>query len=502
MEDESERAMAELSRSCEMQSFDLDGLEGNSEFKAITDFAAALCETPIALVSFVEAQRQWFPARTGIDARETPRETSFCAYAMHGSDIMVVPDATLDPRFHDNVLVTGEPHIRFYAGAPLVSDDGTELGALCVIDRKSRADLTEVQRQGLKVLAANIMTMLTHRRSTRRIDQELDEQEAKFRILTDAMPQMVWSTLPDGFHDYYNARWYEYTGVPVGSTDGEGWNGMFHPEDQDRAWAVWRNSLETGEPYEIEYRLRNAQGEYRWTLGRAMPIHDQTGAITRWFGTCTDIHDQKMIQVQREMIAQELSHRIKNIFAVISGLITFSTRHHKQFKEIADDLRNRIMALGRAHDFVRPHSEASRPEKFQNSLPGMLSELLAAYEERVVLDCDEIIIDDRSATPLALMFHELATNAAKYGSLSAPDGRVSIESYTDGDCVVLRWEERGGPPAVSPVGEGFGSKLIELSAVNQMGGRVERKWGEEGLDVEFRIPASALHRSPPAGLQP
>ena len=69
---------------------------------------------------------------------------------------------------------------------------------------------------------------------------------------------MVWSTLPDGFHDYYNARWYEYTGVPAGSTDGEGWNGMFHPDDQDRAWGVWRDSLATGKPYEIEYRLRRA----------------------------------------------------------------------------------------------------------------------------------------------------------------------------------------------------------------------------------------------------
>src|SRR5690348_14352408 len=84
----------------------------------------------------------------------------------------------------------------------------------------------------------------------------LSESDARFRTLADALPHMVWSTLPDGYHDYYNARWYEFTGVPAGSTDGEGWNGMFHPEDQERAWATWRRSLETGEPYEIEYRLR------------------------------------------------------------------------------------------------------------------------------------------------------------------------------------------------------------------------------------------------------
>ena len=84
----------------------------------------------------------------------------------------------------------------------------------------------------------------------------LKESEAKFRAIADTMPQMVWSTLPDGFHDYYNARWYEFTGVPEGTTDGEGWNDMFHPDDQQRAWEVWSHSLRTGEIYQIEYRLR------------------------------------------------------------------------------------------------------------------------------------------------------------------------------------------------------------------------------------------------------
>jgi PAS domain S-box-containing protein len=129
----------------------------------------------------------------------------------------------------------------------------------------------------------------------------LRESEARFRVLADSMPQMVWSALPDGFHDYYNARWYEFTGVPSGSTDGEGWNGMFHADDQARANARWRHSLATGEPYEIEYRLRRHDGVYRWTLGRALPLLDETGRITRWVGTCTDIDDTKQVA---EMLAR------------------------------------------------------------------------------------------------------------------------------------------------------------------------------------------------------
>jgi PAS domain S-box-containing protein len=131
--------------------------------------------------------------------------------------------------------------------------------------------------------------------TTERVESErrMKDSETRFKAMADSVDQMIWSTLPDGYHDYYNRRWYEYTGVPEGSTDGEAWNGMFHPDDQDHAWSVWRQSLETGEPYHIEYRLRHRSGEYRWVLGRAQPVRDESGAILRWYGTCTDIHGLK-----------------------------------------------------------------------------------------------------------------------------------------------------------------------------------------------------------------
>jgi PAS domain S-box-containing protein len=122
------------------------------------------------------------------------------------------------------------------------------------------------------------------------------DRAAALRVVADSMPQMVWSTLPDGYHDYYNWRWYDFTGMDEGETDGERWNGMFHPDDQDQAWARWRHSLATGEPYEIEYRLRHRSGEYRWVLGRALPVLDAAGRIVRWMGTCTDIHAQKLAE--------------------------------------------------------------------------------------------------------------------------------------------------------------------------------------------------------------
>lgn len=509
-------------RTAALATYDLETLRDSAALKRITDFAAALCDTPIALISMVEESQQTFLMRTGLDATDTPRSQSFCAFAMHGPEIMVVPDATQDPRFADNPLVTGALNIRFYAGAPLISEDGIPLGSLCVIDHVPRAGLTELQRQGLATLAENVMARLRDSRdaaawraSDNNSQRALIDSQTRFHTLADTMPQMVWSTLPDGYHDYYNARWYEFTGTPEGSTDGEGWNDVFHPDDRDRAWAAWRHSIETGDPYQIEYRLRHIDGGYRWVLGRALPIResgpDGPGAITRWFGTCTDIHEQKLAIEEREVISQELSHRIKNIFAVVAGLVSFAARAKPELAEVAADLRQRITALGRAHDFVRPHSANSRPTTQQDSLAGLLEELFDPYQEadgkRIVVTGDSIPIDDRSATPLALLFHELATNATKYGALSAHEsgneGRIDVSVTAAGKQATIVWAESGGPRVVEPAGaSGFGTQLIELSAVRQLGGTIKRDWRTDGLIVTAQIPLTSLSRGRSAGSNP
>ncbi|WP_425228744.1 sensor histidine kinase [Sphingomonas sp.] len=488
-----------------MAAYDLDRLRYSPELTRITDFAAALCDAPVALVTILEETEQVFLSRTGTDLDGTPREISFCDHAVRGDETMVVADATTDARFIDNPLVTGDHNIRFYAGVPLFTESGIGMGSLCVLDTVAHPDgLTPLQQQGLEILAENVLARLRDTRDAaawrhreRDARARLGDSESRFRTLADTMPQMVWSALPDGYHDYYNARWYEFTGVPEGSTDGEAWNGMFHPDDQERAWAAWRHSLTTGEPYQIEYRLRHRDGGHRWVLGRALPIRDGD-KITRWFGTCTDIHQQKMAADERELIAQELSHRIKNIFSVISGLIGFAARGRPEMKDAAGDLRDRIVALGRAHDFVRPHSRNSVPEARQDSLQGLLGELFAAYDRGegagVTVTGDDLPVDDRSATPLALLFHELATNAAKYGALSVDGGRVTLDVSAPGETVVLRWSESGGPPVVAPTGTGFGSQLLELSAVRQLGGSVERDWRPEGLVLTAAVPRAAFAR--------
>ena len=121
------------------------------------------------------------------------------------------------------------------------------------------------------------------------------QSEEEFKFLADLIPQLVWITDPTGFHTYFNQRWIDYTGYTLADSVGpDMWNNLLHPADQARARRVWGHSLETGDDYEIEYRFRDRDGDYRWFLGQALPRRNAAGRIVAWFGTCTDIHDQKL----------------------------------------------------------------------------------------------------------------------------------------------------------------------------------------------------------------
>lgn len=145
-------------------------------FDDLTELAARICEAPIALITLVDENRQWFKSKVGVTINETSRDISFCGHAIEQSDLFIVPDATLDERFAHNPLVTSDPKIRFYAGAPLITPDGHALGTLCVIDKVPR-ELRPDQKQALRVLARHVMTQLELRRHARELARAHEARE-------------------------------------------------------------------------------------------------------------------------------------------------------------------------------------------------------------------------------------------------------------------------------------------------------------------------------------
>ena len=470
-----------------LRDYSLDSLDDDPELAEIARFAASLCDVPVALVSLVEEERQRFLAREGLEQRETARDISFCTHAMHGEDLMEIRDAAFDSRFADNPLVTGPPHVRFYAGQPLKSEEGLPLGTLCIIDSAPRPEgLSAFQRQGLRVLAQATMRRLRSRRHSTAARREQDERETYLRTLADSIPAIAWSADAAGNFEYFNQRMVEFTG------NGEDTRGeAFHPEDWKKANVLWQNSLKTGETYEVEHRLRRHDGEYRWMISRALPVRDSKGEIVRWFGTAVDIHDIYAASESRDLIAKELSHRIKNIFAVVAGLVSLSARKSPEHRAFADELVGTIHALGRAHDYVRPSGQTRR-----NSLHGLLGDLFSPYgtedDVGVRIEGDELTVSARAATPLALVFHELATNSAKYGALSVPDGDVELTVEDQGDMIKLTWTERNAPPVKKAFKEGFGSRLVDASVTGQLGGKWERRFEAGGMVCELSFAKASL----------
>ena len=166
-----------------LRSYDLLDTPPEQSFDDFALIASQICGTPIAAITLVDEHRQWFKARVGLTASETPREQAFCAHTIMTKDLMMVEDATKDPRFSANPLVTSDPNIRFYAGAPLVDNKGYGLGALCVIDRKPR-QLTAQQKTSLEALARQVVAQFEFRR----ISASLADAVAEITILRDFLP--------------------------------------------------------------------------------------------------------------------------------------------------------------------------------------------------------------------------------------------------------------------------------------------------------------------------
>ncbi|WP_299196232.1 PAS domain-containing protein [uncultured Erythrobacter sp.] len=476
-----------------MASYGLNQLQGDAELMEIARFAAQLCKTPVAMVNLIEEHDQLLLADFGAPSGPSVvRSDNLCAYSMYKSGFVEFRDTTAHPDVAGFAAVTAPPKVRFYAAWPLVSAEGAPLGALCVSDTVSRADgLSDFEREGLGVLANAVMRRIGGHRDQVQAAKERELSEERFRIFANSIPDIAWSTNGHGEFSFFNRRWFEFLGIDA-MPEG-GWQMLFHPDERDAVMKEWEQAICEGSAFGREFRIRHASGEYRWVICRAVPVYDADGTVENWYGTITDIHERYQISEEREWLANELTHRIKNIFAVITGLIGLQSRGDASLGAFAKSLSENIRALSRAQEFAL-QIEPSDEDRLKNLLHILMAPYGVPGHDTVRITGEEIAIGARSATPIALVIHELATNAAKYGALSAAGGSVAIEVASENENVRISWHESGGPDASGPGEQGFGSRLVKMSIGNQLGGSFETNWNAEGLAMKIVIPAEQLAR--------
>lgn len=326
--------------------------------------------------------------------------------------------------------------------------------------------------------------------------EALEISNKRFNIVSESIPEIVWSSGGDGVHDYFNRRWHEFTGIEPENIGPETWIDLIHPEDTHRAIEAWTTCLRTGQDYSIDYRFKYRDGSYRWLKVQAKPLRNAEGAIVRWYGTSTDIDDAKQLEAEREAVAHELDHRIGNLFALVNGLVNMSARDGDTGQAVADAIRGRLKALHDAHSLIRRADAGGA-----TSMQGLLRTLLRPYDDgsgRVSIHGDDVEIAASAVTPMALVFHELATNAVKYGALRAEGGALHVTLRQRNDCLTIDWNEKCLSPAPAGEGSGFGSRLFKAVIDGQLRGQATRTATAEGLAIAVSLPLSSLAQEPRA----
>jgi PAS domain S-box-containing protein len=344
--------------------------------------------------------------------------------------------------------------------------------------------------------------LVTERNSS---EAALREREAELRLVLDSATDAFYCVDTEGVTTMCNAAFLRMVGIERKELAlGKKLHDVIHHSRSDGSHypaeecPIYKTAKGGGVAYvddELFFRLD----------GRSFPVEYRVSPIVRdgklQGAVCTfiDITDRRAAQEQQSLLVRELNHRVKNLFAVTSSMIALSVRSADTPKELATNIRGRLDALARAHDLVLPRASGGRTgsQNEATSLENLLQTILAPYigsePGRLVMDGPAVAIGQHAVTRFALVLHELATNAAKYGALSVPEGHLHVSWSNVNAFVVIAWEECGGPTITGPpIDEGFGTVLCKHSVEGQFGGCFSHHWNPTGLVVELSVLAEQL----------
>jgi PAS domain S-box-containing protein len=326
-------------------------------------------------------------------------------------------------------------------------------------------------------------------RTFRQRSQERQRQsEAEFRMLADNIAQLAWMADAGGTAYWFNKRFFDYTGLTEADLDDlPKRQALNHPDHTERVRANFRLAVEAGRPWEDTFPLRGKDGEYRWFLSRALPIHDEDGRVVRWFGTNTDITERLQAEEQRTLLINELNHRVKNTLATVQSLAMQTLREDEQNKEPLALFNSRLATLSRAHDILTNENWKGA------QLRQIVDQSIAPFRttDRIDVGGPDTRVTPKQALALSIVLHELGTNAMKYGALSDQAGRITLAWSVDEGALHMSWRESGGPPVAPPTRRGFGTRLIEQSLSNDLGGEARILYLPAGVVAQMSTPLEA-----------
>ena len=382
-------SFSEAHRLDALHAYDVLDTAPEAAFEGLAKAAASVCGAPMSAVSLVDAERQWFKARVGLDVPETPRDVSFCATAMHGHDLFVVPDTRLDPRFSSNRLVVEAPFLRFYAGAPIRASNGAPLGALCVLDVLPRPDgLTAEQASVLRVLADQVEPQLQLRLALRS-REAVARQEQAVALASLQREGRLLSAL-----DSAEVGWWDWdveadrivasaeTAREYGIDPGEAAAGVplaaflanVHPHDARWLADSISEAQRTGEPFREEFRLLHGDGQVRWTSARGRCLRDGQGLPARFPGVSVDTTDRKRTEdrLRESDTGRELAMDAARLgrfdHDLVSGQRFYDARALEMFGLTLEEAQDKALVFSRIHPddrqrVIDAQAAAANPER-------------------------------------------------------------------------------------------------------------------------------------------